>query len=199
METIITIDDGHFLDLKVKSYLDRYNLKGLFFIPTNHIIERGDIRKISVDHEIGGHTTNHKVLTKLLDQQIEREVTLNLEYLEGIIGKKITKFAYPKGWYDERVVDVIKKKCDLKECYTMKLGITNKCYNKLSLPRTFHVRPREEYKEDGLVLSAKKLYKHAREQREGYFNLCLHSWEVEKYDTWDELDQILKFIKENEN
>lgn len=199
METIITIDDGDKLDCLTAELLDSFDLKGLFFIPTNHTLSFDEIVKISKRHEIGGHTVTHRTLTTISNESIEFEVLSNIRYLEILTDKEITKFAYPKGWYDDRVIDIIKNKCRIDKAYTMKLGIVDQCYNNLSLPRTFHVRPRPEYEENGIVLSAKKLYRLAENRRNGYFNVCLHSWEVEKYRLWDDLKQILEFIKENEN
>jgi hypothetical protein len=44
---------------------------------------------------------------------------------------------------------------------------------------------------------AKYLYEHAKETNQEFFHLYGHSREVEKYEMWEELEEFLKFTKEN--
>ena len=47
--------------------------------------------------EIGGHTVNHPILTRIDDDHARREIVDNKRELEAIIGEPLRMFAYPNG------------------------------------------------------------------------------------------------------
>jgi peptidoglycan/xylan/chitin deacetylase (PgdA/CDA1 family) len=119
--------------------------------------------------------------------------------LEEYIGKEITKFAYPKGWFNDRVKEWVKR-AGFKEARTMKMGITDRTgYDDYELPVSAHIYPREEYNKD-IVDGVIEKYKEAKSKAEkGYFNLVLHGWEVEKFQLWYQFEKILAYIYEDIN
>ena len=70
------------------------------------------VRTLTRNHvEIGGHTVNHPILTRLEDDVATREITGNKAHLEEIIGQPLRLFAYPNGKrptdYDERHIAMV--------------------------------------------------------------------------------------------
>lgn len=63
--------------------------------------------------EIGGHTLNHPILSRLDSIQAETEILAGRKKLEEIIGKRVGVFAYPNGRpgtdYQREHVDMLKK------------------------------------------------------------------------------------------
>jgi peptidoglycan/xylan/chitin deacetylase (PgdA/CDA1 family) len=57
--------------------------------------EVGELRAAGM--EIGGHTHSHPILTRIDAGRARREIGENKERLEGILGERITSFAYPNG------------------------------------------------------------------------------------------------------
>lgn len=61
--------------------------------------------------EIGGHTVNHPILTRIDDDMAEHEIADNKAQLESIIGQPLRLFAYPNGKrptdYDERHIAMV--------------------------------------------------------------------------------------------
>lgn len=61
--------------------------------------------------DIGGHTVNHPILTRLPDAEARSEIVENKRVLEGIIGKSLQLFAYPNGKvgmdFDHRHVEMV--------------------------------------------------------------------------------------------
>jgi peptidoglycan/xylan/chitin deacetylase (PgdA/CDA1 family) len=47
--------------------------------------------------EIGGHTVNHPILTRLTAQDAKREIVTGKALLESLIGARVSLFAYPNG------------------------------------------------------------------------------------------------------
>lgn len=53
--------------------------------------------------EIGSHTINHPILTKVSNQILKYELTMSKKRIEEMTGKEVISLAYPNGSYDERV------------------------------------------------------------------------------------------------
>jgi len=147
MEVRVSCDDGTREDVFVAKLLEKYGIKGIFYIPpfygnsARRPLKVREIIDISKRHEIGGHTLNHVVLTGVSKEKGFEETMKGKQELERIIKRKITKFAYPKGWFDEDAKDIVRS-CGFEEARTMKMGVTNiKGYDKFELPVTCHVYP----------------------------------------------------------
>jgi len=187
-------DDGSVYDPRLANLLEKYGFSGIFYIAPYYSkyqqMTVKEIEDISKKHEIGGHTLTHQVLTRLSKKDRIREVLEGKHELEDIIKKPITKFAFPKGWYNEEVIDSVKK-CGFKEARTMKQGVTDiRGYGKFEIPVSVHFYPGrcEEWKE--FFIKAKK--------EDGYFGVVCHAHELQKFDLWDKYEKMLGYIK-NEN
>jgi len=188
-----SVDDGHKLDLRVAEMLEKEGFNGIFYIPSvNRQLDIDDIKRLSLKHEIGGHTENHKRLSKLSADEQFYEIYQGKKMLEHFIGKEITSFAYPRGWYTSITKKAVES-AGFKEARTMKLGVVDiDGYDRFELPVTAHLRPRDEYKLFPVDIIS--LFDKAFKKR-GYFNLVIHSWEIEKYNLWSQLEIILKQIR----
>lgn len=192
----ISIDDGDVLDLKSAELLEKYELINettLYVAPyyrenKEECWKVHDITKQLSDKgfNVGGHTFSHSVIRyESYSKKIE-EINSGKEFLEELIGKKITSFAYPKGYYDEECKRAVKT-CGFIEARTMKTGVTDiDEYDPFELPITIHFYP-ERYNEFLDKLNDK------------YFHLAFHSWEIEKFGLWEELEKHLKILNEYKN
>lgn len=70
-------------------------------------------RMRAVGMEIGGHTVNHPILTKVSDDEGWNEIARNKEQLEAILGERLRLFAYPNGCpgkdYGTRHIDMVRR------------------------------------------------------------------------------------------
>lgn len=114
---IITFDDGY-KDVYTNAFpiLKKYNLKANVYMISDWIggdaYMDTDMTKEMSDSlliEIGSHTVDHKGLASLSSEEIEYELKTSKEHLETMINKPVTVIAYPKGSYDNRVVNTTKK------------------------------------------------------------------------------------------
>src|SRR3989338_3138906 len=46
---------------------------------------------------IGSHTSTHRILTELSEEEVEKEISASKEKIEKILGKEVLHFAYPFG------------------------------------------------------------------------------------------------------
>jgi peptidoglycan/xylan/chitin deacetylase (PgdA/CDA1 family) len=57
----------------------------------------------------GAHTVNHPVLTRIPMEMAEKEIVQSKADIERNLGKKVTAFSYPNGFFSEEVIDITKK------------------------------------------------------------------------------------------
>lgn len=88
--------------------------------------------------EIGGHTVNHPILTRIDDDMARREIVDNKAHLESIIGQKVRLFAYPNGRrptdYDERHVAIVAE-AGYDAAFTTVGGAASAAYSPFEMPR----------------------------------------------------------------
>lgn len=224
-------DDGALADLRLSSLLDKCGIKGTFYIPQNCDLKKlsdDEIKKLSQNHEIGGHTKNHVDLTSQTEAEMKDEIVGGKEYLENIIGQKIKMFSYPMGLYNQQVIKAVRQGgfIGARTVEQFKFNIGSDFYK---LPATLHIYPfplrkrnakkyhltphlfdplKENYKQirqAGLSFNsmlnwrrlAKAVFDKSLQSGE-YFHLFGHSWEIEKYGMWRDLDWFLKYISGRE-
>jgi glycosyltransferase involved in cell wall biosynthesis len=213
-------DDGHKLDTRLAKLLKNYGIKGTFYIcPQDREFKHADllspqgILSISEDFEIGGHTITHPHLTKITGSQADDEIAQSKTYLEGLLQKEVTAFCYPYGDYNEEVKGLVKK-------HGYKLARTTKRYafdvsqDVFALPTTFHTYA--HYSDLHKILyfagfSLKNVEKYWDWEKlamalfdrtcltGGVFHLWGHSWEIEKYNGWQKLENVLSYIAGKDN
>lgn len=106
-----TFDDGgrSFYD-EIAPVLERYGLKGIFFITTKYIdtpnfLTRQQIRELyDRGHIIGSHSHTHANLAKLSVDACKEEWRNSIEILKSIIGEDITYASIPGGYCTQKVV-----------------------------------------------------------------------------------------------
>lgn len=55
------------------------------------------------------HTLNHPFLTQCKDEQLIDEVNKSKQQFEKLLGKPMDYLCYPYGFFDERVIQIVKK------------------------------------------------------------------------------------------
>lgn len=196
MKILVSCDDGNKLDLKLAELLKKYDIAGLFFIPNycDHMsLIDIDIMDLSRDFEIGGHTKTHPedMKTLSLEQQIE-EIVYNKVWLEAIIQKTLNWFCYPSGRYNEDTIKALKI-VGFQKARTTYLGAKDD--NPLRTHPDIHIYPnREEYAGFTWFNYAKLLFDKKKEDGADTFHIFCHSWEIEKFNLWEETEELFKYI-----
>lgn len=114
----LTFDDGpHPKETnEVLDILDKYNVKGTFFVVGKHANWYSDplIRAAKEGHEIGNHTFNHPDITSLNTDDIKKEIKDCEDTLVKLTGKKPTLFRPPYGSYKQDKLGKIANECGYK-------------------------------------------------------------------------------------
>lgn len=192
---ITSWDDGSIYDLKIAILLKKYNLQGTFFIPSNCELSDAQIKELSRDFELGGHTVTHPTdLKKLSGELLSNELEFNKELLEDISNKEVDYFCYPRGRYNEDTIEALKK-AGFKRARTTLVGYIDKQEDLFRIKTSIHVYPdRKEYHRISWVEVANELWEKALNTENSQFHIWGHSWEIEKLGLWKELDLLFKKI-----
>lgn len=212
-------DDGHPLDLRVAEYLQKYRLSGTFYLVRDYLPEQlshADIRALSSKFEIGAHSLTHPDLTRLPRSKAGAEIEGSRAWLESLIGASVNAFCYPEGAYNSEIRALVAQAGFTVARTTKQYRL--KCGNDLmELPTTFHVypfplRPVSSWRARSqpirsalphvltLRLSPAELRNWPRlalallkraAATGGVWHLWGHSWEIEKYGMWRELETVL--------
>lgn len=201
MKIITSWDDGSSYDLRIARLLQKYDLDGMFFIPTILCeLTIDEIKKLSYNFDIGGHSTSHpQDIKRLSDEDAKADILDNKEWLENITGKELEWFCYPRGRYNERTIQILKD-VGYKYARTTWVGNTDRCDNVFRIHPSVHVaKGRNEYKGQKWLEYAIEQYKIAKNKENSYYHIWGHGWEISEQNLWGELEQLFKYIYEDKN
>lgn len=196
MNILTSWDDGNRLDFKIIKLLQEYNLSGIFSIPNRSLYTNLSINEIKEIDKLGfiiaGHTKNHPQDIKLLDDiSLKNEIYNNKLWIEMIIDKNIEWFVYPRGRFNEKAKEIVKK-VGFKYARTTRIGVGKN--DDYEIP-ALHCYQRKEYeKKDWLEYIKDVIWKYSKVDI--VIHIFGHSWEIEKHNEWGKLEKLFQFINE---
>lgn len=188
-------DDGVREDLKVAELFAKYDVPITFYIPGITELHDHEIKWLSDNFEVGSHTVSHRHLTKISRHDRIFEIKESKKILEDITDKEITKFCFPRGYYTEQIVSDVMgagyNSARTVDVFNLdNTGFLEKPTIHLSCP----IR-KEYHGKDPLELAKQWFDKYIKEG--GTYHFWFHTQEFYKYNIYNYLEQLLKYIKEN--
>ncbi len=215
-------DDGHPLDLRVGEILSQHGFQGTFYVPISNreglpVLQSGEIQRLGETFEIGSHTIDHRYLRTVGAADARRQIAGGKEQLEQILGHGVSGFCYPGGHYAAQDRQMV---IDAGFAYARTganfYGAVPP--DRFSVPTTIQFYP---HTRDALIrnflshgdwgrranLCRVALWRGdlmARLQAVldhvcaygGVFHLWGHSWELEAFDGWRQLERFLAHAAE---
>ena len=179
---ILSCDDGCSSDMRVADLCRKYEVKAVFYWPVewrslaydNGYTPLNLVQALSIskDFEIGSHTVTHRHLTKIDPAEARIEISDSRYMLEAIFGVSITKFAPPRGYSNKELTDL-----------TLQLYKSQRMTKGEGL---VHIHP--DSGANGNI--PWREYADTHDITEAW---C-HSWELNKYNLWDELEEYLREV-----
>ncbi len=213
-------DDGHKLDLKLATLMKKYRIKGTFYVsPKNREVDKKnrlsikEIRKISEYFEIGAHTMTHQVLTRITHVHAEKEIKDSKDFLERLLQKKVEMFCYPKGIYNNKIKKIVESQGfigarTIKQFTVVpsndffELNTTLHIFNPILryyIPRVIINSPMQVTKISRNLRKTIERMTNEAERKGGVIHIWGHSWEIEKYELWKDLEEIFKYLSTKKN
>lgn len=211
-------DDGDVLDFKLAKLLQKYNLEATFYIPQSNkerpVMNSEQIKSLSKDFEIGGHGLHHVRLDANNKTLLRNEIDGSYHWLQQLLGTAPVSFCFPGGKYTAITVDHVFES-GYKLARTTELFKTN--FSKAgqvtattvqAYPHTWftyvkHLVKRKSWpallhwlkqKSETNLVKLTENYLQEVDVHGGCFHLWGHSWEIEKYNLWKEVEAIFKTI-----
>src|SRR5258706_2309448 len=103
------------------------NLKFLSKKDLNLLVENG--------WTFGSHSATHANLLEIEGYGLEKEIVNSKKIIEKRLGVKVKYFAYPRGFYGNRIIEYVKK-AGYKAAFTIDSGNIEKYSNLFAMPRT---------------------------------------------------------------
>jgi len=177
---VMSVDDGCRHDLRIAQLAKKYAIECTFYWPVNwthHALAHGyeplsyrEALEIAEKHEIGSHTITHRHLTKLdLEDAVSEVVESKLMLTRLFPNNVINKFCPPRGYTNEILTEAT-------------LGV----YDSQRLTKgegLVHIHPNSgannnmDWREYAKTVDVKEIWGH--------------SWEIEKYNLWQQLEDFL--------
>lgn len=210
-------DDGHVSDLRLAELLERHGFSGTFFVPSRNaegraVMGPAEIVELAQRFEIGGHTRNHLCLTRMPARLAQQEIVANKHWLEDLLGREVPGFAYVQGCHN-RAVRRLVEEAGFRYARTVKNLTDTPGPNRFAISTTVQFFPHapsiyiRNYLRGGPTAQRLRVLRALRGERTlvsrlskaaelclrsgGYFHLWGHSWELDEYDLWGELDRFL--------
>lgn len=198
-------DDGVTQDLRVIEMLNRYGMKGTFNLNSGGLGSRfsnyiegnlvyrdkvfaHDVRAIYEGHEVASHTKNHPDLTKLSEEDIVFQIEEDRRALSELVEYDIVGLAYPCGYVDDRVVDIIKRKTGIK--YARTVNVTRGYEPPEDLYRLdFTTR---NFGED--IFEVAERFINLKPDSPAIFSVWGHAYEFDWHRDWHIFEEFLKLL-----
>jgi len=207
-------DDGTITDLRLAELLEKYGIKGTFYIATSFLdnpLSKKAILALDKKVEIAAHTISHPDLTKVSLLEAEKEIKDSKTYLEDLLGHSISVFCFPYGRYNDTIKKIVKDAgfIGARTCQTGGFNLPQDPYQwhitllasngsplmALKICRQFNL-----WKVSALLNweSRARLLFDLALQRKGIYHIYGHSAEFEENNEWDKLEEVLDYISNRE-
>lgn len=174
----LSCDDGCSSDVRVAELCKKYNIECVFYWPVEWIslafdngytpLSIDEAFAISENFEIGSHGVTHRHLTKLPINDAKWEIYDSKQRLMKMFDQPIEKFAPSRGYTNDELT-----------AFTLNHYMSQRLTKGKEL---VHIHP------DSGANDNKPWREAITSDTE---ELWMHSWELDKYNLWDELEQYL--------
>ncbi len=200
----LSYDDGVEQDERLIEIFDKYGLKCTFnisgglFAPEGTVYPAGRVhRPLTLEksleiynkngHEVATHGYTHPWLEKLTESGATYEILKDREVLESVFGCIVKGNAYPYGAYSDSVVEAMKK-CGIV------YARTTRTTERFDIPTDWlRLHPTCHHNNPRVFELCDKFIEMKNEAPQ-LFYLWGHSFELEKDNNWDRIEQISEKI-----
>jgi|HubBroStandDraft_6_1064221.scaffolds.fasta_scaffold100559_2 peptidoglycan/xylan/chitin deacetylase (PgdA/CDA1 family) len=215
-------DDGHPCDLQLAKLLLSRGLPATFYVPLagecgKPVLRERALRSfLAQGFEIGAHTMSHPILPGLTQKELSREIGGSKYLLEKQLGREVRMFCYPRGRYDGKVIDSVRRS-GFEGARTTQMLSQSLGFNRFEMPTTLQAYPHTPLsylknlgKRRDLTGIARYFTKHLEcknwvelgkrlfddvLERGGLWHLYGHSWELEEQGLWDQLQEMFDYVR----
>lgn len=201
--------------------LSDHDLSATFYVPIHGENGRAVLETAALHgllqrgFEIGAHTMSHRMLPQLSEAELLAEVRGSKEELENRFGQPIRTFCYPRGRYDAKVIECVRR-CGFQGARTTRMLATSPNFERFEMPTSLQAYPhrpihylknlgkrrdwlglgryaRNYFSCHNWVTAGKKLFDEVL-HKGGIWHLYGHSWELDELRLWDQLQELFDYV-----
>ena len=202
----VSYDDGAAADIRLAELMRKYGIKGTFNLCTDFLgvktdvfpgggfVSEDEIKDVYNGQEIACHTLSHMKLTDIGATAVSYQLAANRCSLEKLSGQIVTGAAYPFGFYDKKVLDI------LKNC-GFEYARTTISTGKYDLPENFLAWHPTCHHNDERLFSLLETF-FIDSEFPGFpqvFSLWGHSFEFDRIDNWDRIERVFSLVSGQED
>lgn len=203
----LSFDDGTVQDRRFIELIDRYNLRATFNLNSGYFgqkhdiihdginvchdeVDKEEVKALYRNHEIAVHTVTHPNLKACDDERVLHEVKDDYAALSALGGKRIVGMAYPCGGdcFDERVKSLITENTPIR------YARTTASHKTFALPKDFMEWNPTCHQNDPDLFKLAEEFINAEPSEDMLFYLWGHSFEFDKFGTWDVFERFCEQI-----
>ena len=183
-------------DIKLIQMMKQYGLKGTFHLNSGmfgdnrsldnphgvHRLTKAEVQATYGEVEIAVHTLTHPHLETLSKEGIIHEIYEDRKSLEAIADYPVQGMSYPYGTYNQEVIDILKT---MGICYSRTISSTHA----FDLPEDFLTWHPSFHYRDAMAAKLIDEYLSLNKDHLSLLYIWGHSFELDKYDTWDLFEQ----------
>lgn len=206
-----SFDDGDAENIRLADLMRKYEIPNvIFYIPVewmalNAIHDRegltfGELESLAKEFEVGSHTINHPMLTRIPLWQAEIEIKESKSQLEDMLGVKVESFCYPRGYANDEIRKIVRE--NYKTARNTLVGELKSPEDPVWESTTVHIggKRRKDYEGSTWLEHGLRLLDEAMERskngEEVVYSMFGHSWELTREKAWDDFEILLKRIYE---
>ena len=204
MKIVASWDNGTVADLKMSELMAKYDIETKFYWPsmigeaknlamTSNWLSEKQCKEIASKFEIGSKSVTNQPMNKRTIQAISMEIHSSKKYWQDVTDQEIKSFAYPKNSFNNLIKSLVKG-AGYTSARTNIIGNLSTQEDMHAIQCTVQIGiDRIEYKEKSWELFAQEMLEKC--DQDSVFHIFGSSWDVESYNDWDALENLIKSIR----
>ncbi|URZ04887.1 polysaccharide deacetylase family protein [Clostridium felsineum] len=190
----MSYDDGKLPDRKLVSIFNKYGIKGTFHINSGLIgdenrLKCDEIKTLYIGHEVSSHTLTHPTIARCPMEQVTKEILMDRENLEEIVGYPVRGLSYPNGSYNDSIKKLLKP---LGIEYSRIVGNSDS----FDLPSDFTEWKATCHHNHNLMEHAKEFVSLYKKQYLYMMYVWGHSYEFERDNNWELIEGFCSYVSD---
>jgi peptidoglycan/xylan/chitin deacetylase (PgdA/CDA1 family) len=201
MRLLVSVDDGSKADMRIGELVDKYKAECIFYIPVRweevnlqrgrEPLSRAEFLEIAARFEIGSHTINHPLLTRIDPLAARFEIQRSRVLMQDLTGQRIRSLAWPRG-YTNPTLQQYALESGYEDARGVGVGYFHESENRFDVKTTLHAGcDRKEYGGQDWFSYGKYMLEQAKDTPDSIYHIWCHGWELERYPDGLKLFEVL--------
>ena len=193
----MSYDDNQVFDRRLVEIFNKYGIRGTFHLNSGTLdgdifIKASEVSELYKGHEISAHSLTHPYLTGLPVDMAVSEMVEDRRRLEALAGYPVRGMSYPFGAYSDDVIAALPA-CGIEYSRTVY------SHGGFQLPENFLTWHPTCHHGQNLMDKANAFINHASWAKMPLLYVWGHSFEFERENNWELIEEFCKFVSGNES